>query len=173
MDTNKKLKISNIFIDEERSQTGNLSFLKKDNDSFFAKSFQEGNYSVQQSYLQLSIFQNNPASQNDKSEHALSMNMDNTDKMIRQKMNLRKKRLPDKDLIGRNNTDPILLNQTIVPMYNDRNNTTTFINSKQYAAIQRLRCKKIRKMTKLDTFNSNAVLANVGIKTHMKIKKKF
>lgn len=35
---------------------------------------------------------------------------------------------------------------TLVPMYHDSGNSATFVNSKQYQPILRLRCKKIKRM---------------------------
>lgn len=44
----------------------------------------------------------------------------------------------------------IPMNHTLVPLYHTTNNTTTFVNSKQYQPILRLRCKKIKRMKKAE-----------------------
>lgn len=64
------------------------------------------------------------------------------------------------------------MNNTLVPVYHDSSNTTTFVNSKQYQPILRLRCKKLKKMKKLETLK-NSISKNLSVRKLKKQKVKY
>merc|ERR1711976_32670 len=75
-------------------------------------------------------------------------------------------RLPDEYITS------MPMNQTLVPLYHDTNNTTTFVNSKQYQPILRLRCKKIKRMKKAEQMK-NSLTKQLPIRKNKKSKVKY